>query len=155
MVGCRRCPPYQCPLLGDLPTSAAGSCMAGWHAACPTTARAECRRKRRNQGAVSGLPDAAAPRYVAAVRFRLWLFDCSLNAVLISKDPQLCRALWLCLSRAHHWHARKWEVQTELGDCAGVFTGLSDKQVSQQPKWWVNTCLVLLFSISYTQKLYQ
>lgn len=73
VVGCRSCPPYQCPLLGDLPTSDAGSCMARRHAACSTAAGAERRRKRGNQGAMSGLSNAAAPRYVAAVRFRLEL----------------------------------------------------------------------------------
>lgn len=42
LVGCWSRPSHQRPLLGDLPTSAAGGRVAGRHTACPATARAQC-----------------------------------------------------------------------------------------------------------------
>ena len=53
--------------------------------------------------------------------------------------------IYMWLNRAHHWHAGQWKVQAELGDHAGVFTGLSDKQVSQRPNCPVNISQILLF----------
>lgn len=37
----------------------------------------------------------------------------------------------ICLRRAHHWPVGKREVQTQLGDDAGVVAGPADKQVSR------------------------
>lgn len=71
MVRSRHCTPHQCPVLGDLPTGAAGSCVARWYASCPTPAGAKCCRKRGNQRAVFALSDAADSWY-ADCRVKNW-----------------------------------------------------------------------------------
>lgn len=63
MVGCGSCPPDQRWMLGDLPPGATGGGVARRHAARSASARAQHSREGGNQGAMFGLPDAAAARY--------------------------------------------------------------------------------------------